>query len=120
MAEISLGTLYDFNKTAISKLKPLEAIELNKKIEDIAICFLAGDSYWMLLNKELGDYSIFFVESEQINWITKEIRETLQNRGSIISIDKTDDGMAYEIWIRIDNKDYVYYLFGYNYGIIKC
>lgn len=120
MADITLGNLYDFNKNAMNTLKPLDTFILNRQIEDIAITMLVGDKYWMLLNKELGDYSIFHIENENINWISKEVRETILNRGKIISIDKTEDGIAFEIWIKIDEECFVYYLFGYDSAIIKC
>lgn len=114
MAEINLGTLYDFNKQAMTNEKPLDPILFNTKIKEIGF-----DSHWlMLLCHERKDYTVFHLISKE-GW-REALKETLNNRGYVLAIDKQEDG-NYEIWIRDFETDenFVYYLFDYQYGIVE-
>ena len=123
MAELTLGNLYDFNKSAMAQFIPLDLICFNRKTEavvkDIYKRAKGGNRYWMLLNNERKDYTVFIVES--FEGILDEFRPTLQNRGQVLSIDKQKDE-NYEIWIRDPKtkENFVYYLFDYSFGIIKA
>lgn len=121
MAELDLGmNLYDFNKQAMAQLKPLEAIEFNVLTADLVKDFLNRQvTCWMLLNNERKDYTVFLAFSE--NGILNELRPTLTNRGSVLSIDKQEDG-NYEIWIRDpeSGENFLYYLFDYEFGLIQA
>lgn len=134
MAEISLGTLYDFNKAAMKNEKPLDPILFNKKITAIVKDIRTskeGESqarfYWMLLNNERKDYTIFHINepntyySYTVKQLEEDLKETLQNRGQVLSIDKLEDG-NYEIWIRdlVTEDNIVYYLFDYTFGVIEA
>lgn len=126
MAEIDLGTLYDFNKEAMKNEKPLDAILLNKLIIEVANDMKmwnddAGDQYWMLLCHERRDYTIFNIyEASEVKFIVDELSPTLQNRGAVLAIDKQPDS-AWEIWIRDteSNENFAYYLFQYDNGVIE-
>ena len=123
MSEITLGNLYDFNKQAIANEPPLDMIEFNidtdNLISDIMAQAVKGHKYWMLLNNERKDYTVFILLTKE--GTLKEFRETLQNRGQVISIDKQEDN-NYEIWIREPEtqENFVYYLFDYTFGIVKA
>ena len=126
MAEIELGNLYDINKELMKKEKSLDLIAFNTKINKIAReMFIACENndkhYWMLLCNERRDFTLFnIIASEEIAYITNELRPTLLNRGSILSIDKQENN-AWEIWIR-DNEteeNFVYYLFPYDNAVIE-
>ena len=125
MAEVNLGTLYDFNKEAMKNEKPLDAIKFNLLTTDIAKIMqeeLDKDNhYWMLLCNERKDYSVFnIIATEEIDPIVNDLRTTLYNRGFILSIDKEENN-AWEIWIRDveSSENFVYYLFQYDTGIIE-
>ena len=123
MAEISLGSLYEFNKAAMTQVKPLDPIEFNIKtkevIEEVAEEASEGKRYWMLLSNERKDYTVFKVMSAE--GTLNEFRPTLKNRGLILSIDKQPDG-NYEIWIRDPDtqENFIYYLFDYSFGVIEA
>lgn len=120
MAEITLGNLYDFNKQAMNNEHPLDPIEFNIKTNNlISDIYNRKSKFWMLLNNERKDYTVFIVLTEA--GTLDEFRETLQNRGEILSIDKQEDN-NYEIWIRdiITKENFVYYFFDYSFGIIKA
>lgn len=132
MAEINLGTLYDFNKEAMKNEKPLDPIIFNRKVQDIAqnmFNFLddCGDQYWMLLCHERRDYTLFnIIAAVNAEPIVEELKPTLTNRGQILSIAEQpyeDDELcgAWEIWIRdIETEEnFVYYLFQYDKGVIE-
>lgn len=124
MAEINLGTLYDFNKEAMKNEKPLDPIIFNRKVQDIAqnmFNFLdnCGDQYWMLLCHERRDYTLFnIIAAVNAEPIVEELKPTLTNRGQILSIAERG---AWEIWIRdIETEEnFVYYLFQYDKGVIE-
>lgn len=126
MAEVNLGTLYDFNKEAMKNEKPLDPIMLNAKVEEVAedIWYVVDDcglQYWMLLCHDRRDYTLFnILGAVDAEPIVKELRPTLLNRGQVISIDKQPDE-AWEIWIRDieTNENFAYYLFQYDNGVIE-
>lgn len=117
MAELTLGTLYDFNKQAMAQEKVLTEYELDSQLRNISET-ISQKKYWMLLNNERKDYSVFKIKEP--NNIVKEFYETLTNRGDVVSIDRLEDG-NFEIWIRDSEtqENFVYYLFDYEFGIIE-
>lgn len=126
MAEIDLGTLYDFNKEVMKNEKPLDPIQFNVKTNEVAQDIWEymedyGIQYWMLLCHERRDYTLFnILGAVDADPIIKELRPTLTNRGQILSIDKQPD-KAWEIWIRdIETEEnFAYYLFQYDTGVIE-
>jgi len=119
--EIDSGlTLYDMNKQAYSQEKPLDKIALNIKVNNmITDLYSTKNPYWMLLCRERNDYTVFIILT--IEGTVKELLETLNNRGQVLSINKQKDG-NYEIWIRDNDtkENFVYYFFDYKFGIIKA
>ena len=125
MAEVNLGTLYDFNKEAMKKEKPLDAIQFNHLTKEIAEDMLNSlendEHYWMLLCHEQRDYTLFNVIATSTSIeIENELRPTLHNRGLVLSIEKQKDG-AWEIWIRdsYTEENFAYYLFQYDCGVVE-
>lgn len=123
MAEFDLGmNLYEFNKKGMDQLDPIDPISLFTQILDIAkdIFTTYNAQYWMLLCNERKDYTVFNLINPDINTFASDIKETLDNRGQVLSIDKQEDG-NFEIWIRDFNtkENFVYYLFNYTYGVIE-
>ncbi|AXF52463.1 MAG: hypothetical protein [Caudoviricetes sp.] len=121
-SNIEMGNLYDMNKQAMSKEKPITRTELKKKLREIKCDFLLyGHQYYMLLNRELYDFTLFnLTEKTEFNIasVISGLEECLENRGLVISIDKNEE-QVYEIWIKKDNECYVYYLFSYDEGVIS-
>ena len=123
MTEFDLGmNLYEFNKKGMDQLDPVDPISLFTQIQDIVedILTVSDAKYWMLLCNERKDYTVFNLINPDINTFASDIKETLDNRGQVLSIDKQEDG-NFEIWIRdFDTKEnFVYYLFNYTYGVIE-
>ena len=132
--EITLGTLYDLNKTLVEK-REIELTEgiLNSK-KEIVKNFIIGtnNSYYMLLCNEQKDYTIFNIttcacENQCMDCRKDKVKECvnilvdecLKNRGIIKGIDITKDKGAIEIWLSIDGEAYVYYFFPYDAALIQ-
>jgi len=124
MAEITLGDLYQFNKSAMAQIEPLDQLSINVAIDEIATyiteeSLLHNKAYWMLLNNERKDYTVIHPLTKE--GIKAELLETIINRGLILDATKQEDG-AYEIWIRDpeSKENFVYYLFDYTNGIVEA
>lgn len=133
MAKLSMGTLYNANKTLMETkkegtneyiFKPLTHLELaaaQKKIEDFFNW--KCDCYGMLYCKDRSDITIFHMyENQNPNPPAIAAAECLgccTDRGEVLSIEEQSDG-NYEIWIRIDGEAFAYYLFPYDKAVIEC
>lgn len=127
MAEVNMGTLYDWNKSAMEQLKPLSEVELKDKLRAIREDLFLKGRYYMLLCHECRDYTLLtFIQpdAEYTNGeferkkMANELKECLENRGNILSIERETD--AWEIWIRNVEGVFCYYLFPYDQGVIEC
>ena len=123
---ITLGNLYELNKQALAKSNPLTEEEINNIKPQIEEWFnWQIDGYAILLCRERYDFTIFHLyEKANPNppaVAVSELIETLNNRGQILSIEKdvTND-KAWEIWIKIENEIFAYYLFNCDDWIIEC
>ena len=76
----------------------------------------------MLLCHDRRDYTIFQLSSSSTaeHFAARECLGCCTDRGEVYSIEKTEDNQAYEIWIKIDDEPYCYYLFPYDNAVIKC
>lgn len=122
--DINAGNLYDYNKELVKKYeKPLTHMELARKQELIEDFFENNVvEFAMMLCHEQRDYTIFQIGKHSTSCATaaKETILCCVERGEVVGIDKTEDGLAYEIWIMIDGEAYCYYLFPYDKAVIKC
>lgn len=121
---IPAGTLYDLNKQVMKDRKPLTELEIAAIQPKISEWFnMIIDTYAMLLCHDLRDYTIFHLyENQNPNppaVAAKELLICLKNRGEILSMDLNKD-KAWEIWLKINDKPYCYYLFRYDDAVIEC
>ena len=121
MSNVVMGNLYDLNKSVLASAKginPLEAIE--NQSENLTNFFTKG-KYFMLLCNELKDYTVFcLTTNKKVQNAKEELQVCIENRGELLGLDPTEDGIAFEIWMRVEDKIYVYYLFPYDAAIIEC
>ena len=120
-------SMYESNKQLLAQNgKVMSTSKLNVTIGDMAVRFRkwVWDNkcqYFMLLCKDRSDYTLFNIVDH--NFDIQEIKEALKdcfvNRGDVYDIhyEKTTD--AYEIWLKIDDEFYAYYLFPYDLGVIE-
>ena len=122
--EMPAGTLYDMNKQIMQEKKPLNHLELaaiQSKVEDWFNMEI--DTYAMLLCHDLHDYTIFHLYDNQNPnppaIAAREFLGCLTDRGEVLSIDETNDH-AWEVWLKINDNPYCYYLFRYDEAVIEC
>ena len=112
-------SLYDMNKQImfqmpeLSEEKIVEAKELIKTYhQNIA------NKYYMLLCNEYKYYTIFNCEFPDQEKLEEVVFECLNNVGTIVAVDPTEDGAAVEIWVKFKEEAKVFYFFGYDKGVI--
>lgn len=132
MAELSMGTIYDANKSIMNiriegtneyKFKQLNHVEMagaQKQLEDFFNW--KCDCYAMLYCKERSDITLFHMyETQNPNppaLAAKECLGCCTDRGELLSVEEQPDG-NYELWIRIDGEPFAYYLFPYDNAVIE-
>ena len=124
MSEVNMGTLYDINKVAIEKEGALNRPTFLNKIKEVEkYCrekTTTKNHYFMLLCNELKDYTVFNFMSNNFIQAAEDVRECLLNRGEVYSIERTEDNIAMEIWIKYDDDElHCWYLFPYDNGVIE-
>ena len=125
MSEVAMGTLYELNKSAMRASKTLDIRETIKEKDKELFNFFAINKFAMLLCNEQKDYTVFAMISNQsrenqVATAKEELYTCLSNRGELLSFEKTEDGIAFEIWLRINEEIFVYYLFPYNEAVLIC
>ena len=122
--ELQTNNLYYFNKQIVEKYeKPLNHLELAAAQEKLEGFFEDNcKEFAMLLCHERRDYTIFQLgtSSTAVHFAAREAIGCCTDRGEVYGIDKADDGIAYEIWLKIDGEIFCYYLFPYDQAVIKC
>lgn len=114
--------LYDLNKSIINQLEPMTIETIRGKLNDIEEFIRETDNnHYMLLCKEYNYYTLFEYE-HGLNFPTggTAVCEIITNLGNVYSIEKTEDGLAYEIWIKAEDMEEpnVFYLFPYDQGVV--
>ena len=119
--EFTTTNLYEMNKQLISKEKKLGPNARKDILLRSRLWFRDSiKRYAMLLCHEKRDYTVFSVNDSPAQ-AALILLECIDNRGELISFEHTTDGTdAFEIWIRIDEEDYCYYLFNYDAAVIEC
>ena len=124
---VSLGTLYDFNKQMMLKQGKLSKSKLKTIEPELEEWFnWQIDGYAMLLCRERYDFTVFHLyEKQNLNppkIAVTELIDLLKNRGKILSIEKDSNVMnnAWEIWLEIDGEAFAYYLFNCDDWVIQC
>ncbi len=117
--EFETASLYEMNKQLSAKEKAMGSTRRNKAQEESRQWFNNYiKRYAMLLCHDRRDYTVFSVVESAAD-AAAALFECIDNRGELISFELTPD-KAIEIWIRIDEEDYCYYLFNYDNAIIEC
>lgn len=122
--DVSLGNLYDINKQLMATMPEMTDAEINLITPQLEEWFnWKLDGYAMLLCRERYDFTIFHLYEKQNPYPQKvavsELFELLKERGKILSIEKADES-SWEIWIKIEEEAFAFYLFGCDEWVIEC
>lgn len=116
--------LYDVNKQIFAQLPEInekEVEEAKNGIKNFIMKNYYGNNshYFMLLNNEEHDYTLFSIISHfSIDTIIKDIFECVRNRGTLKMVEIYDDDTNMnQIGFWIDDK--IYFFFPYDNGVIE-
>lgn len=122
--QVPMGNLYFFNKQAMLKDTPMSKEKIEEIKKDLEEWFnWQLDSYAMLLCRERYDFTLFSLYRNQNKnpaaVASNELIECLNNRGKILSIEK-EAANKWEIWVKIKEEAFVFYLFNCDDFVIEC
>ncbi len=120
MSEINMGTMYEMNQQLMSGAPPATKEQITKYTTQLMDWF-KNKKYTMLLCNDRHDFTLFenITKIHAENAPIQKLFECFKGRfAEVQSMEFLPDG-AVEIWLKIDNKSYCYYLFDYANGIIK-
>ncbi len=113
-------SLYDLNKSVIFNLPPQDESILNKNFREISSWFgKNNDSWFMLMCKERSDFTIIHITNDNYFQATQELKEILQERGSISSLQYNQDQDIWEIWVKDEKEAYIFMLFEASWMIVE-
>lgn len=115
--------LYELNKTLYKSMPDLSFNEVQKKKMKIAGWISkTNNDYYMLLNRELADYTVFATIDNYGAPIIDELFDIIYHRGiSIKSIEIDEEEYQWiQFWIKTDNDILMYAFFPYDNGVIEC
>lgn len=111
------------NKNVMKQVKPAN----EEKIEEIKkelIKFenkFKANKYYMLLCKDYNYYTIFHKTGTFVyKSFSLAVLDILSEIGDLIAGATTADKNAVELWIKIADEAYCFYLFPYDKGIVEC
>ena len=118
-------SLYELNQGAMTALPAMsdDTIAAAKETISEFVHEYLHAHYFMLLSNERKYYTILDIghaTGTDFDYDTIEdmVIECLQTQGTLKDISKVDG--AIEFWVTIEDNSYVYYLFNYDKGVIKC
>ena len=117
--------LYDYSKLFVNGMP--EITEEDLKIGKTLIKNYLRErkqEFYMLLCREIYDFTIFQNETQEDNWNDEEffsaILDCFANRNMAIKqINRAEDTSAIEIWVQVEEQPLCFYLFPYDLGVIK-
>ena len=113
-------SLYDLNKNIIFNLPPQDENILNKNFRNINSWFCKYDNPWfMLMCKERSDFTLIHITKNNYFKAVQELKEILQERGAISSLQYNQDQDVWEIWVKDEKEAYVFMLFEASWMIVE-
>lgn len=117
------GTVYEWNKQEMSLQPPLPRDVLTKELANIGAWFSSDLTvkYYMLLNRELADYTVFNFLSHNYYKGVEELIEVLDRCGWAQAIEYNHEHDYFEIWVKnkCTLKTHLYLLFPCDDFIIE-
>lgn len=118
--ELQAGTLYEMNQNLVDQEKEMSNSAIRELINKVSVWFANHEGkYFMLLNNDQHDYTIFHRVAHGSGVATTECIGCLTDRGGLVSGEIQPDG-NWEFWIHTPEGSLVYYLFDYTNAVIEC
>lgn len=116
-------TLYDVNKQAYGQLPDMSQQDYIKAAEDVWTALDKTAQYFMLLNREKSDYTVFSISDLEENYtdMWNEILDIMENRGYAMKDIAPNDQGNIEYWVqdKQTKECFMYLLFSYDWGVIE-
>lgn len=122
MADITAGNMYEINQSLMENEPKMGKPMIAKKTKDLGKYITeTKNKYYMLLCKEIADYTILHLNGCEKETPQDVVIECLQNRGTLYAIDKNPDTGGIECWIRSNTDDIMrmYAFFPYDAAIVE-
>lgn len=109
MTEIEFNTLYGVNQELYKQIASPSDAEIDRQLSKLGawLSVKFQNTYFMLLCREKYDFTIFKLENSQYFEATKELKEVLQSRGTIIEIVFSPEHQFFECWVRDEETEEV-------------
>lgn len=127
--EVASISLYEMNKQIMKQVPVATDEEIDALIEKLHPFMKSNHSkYWMMLCAERRDYTLFnldktgsyhVIPTENFVEAAKDVIDCLKNRGEIIGAYQEKDKTAWELWIKINDEAFAYYLFSYDTAVLE-
>jgi len=110
---VNMGNLYDLNKTLYSKMPKMKTEDFQKDVLNIGMWFSSRTErrYFMLLCRELNDYTVFEFKAPKFDVAKEELRSLILSRGIPVGIDYEHSSDTYDVWVKRGKEVYMYKLF---------
>ena len=111
----NLGSLYDMNRYFYSQMPDMDEKKKEELIMNIAMWFSSKptNKFFMMLCRELNDYTIFHFEHPNYSKGKTELEELLKSRGQVKDIYYNHDTDTYDFWLlsSLDGQIQMYKIF---------
>lgn len=120
MANVEMGTLYDLNKQVLAQLPPQDKDTMNYNWNVIGDWFGKDKNRWfMLMCKERSDFTFIHITDNKFTKAIQELKEILQERGEVLSIQYQHGEDSFEIWVRTETEIFMFMLFSADWMIVE-
>ena len=101
--ELSLNmTLYEANKNIMKTVKPVAKKRMELDLANMSswMATFLDTRYFMLMCKERSDFSLIHLINMNYSAAVQEIKEILEERGTLLAINYVKEENYYECWVR--------------------
>lgn len=127
MADITLGSLYDANKSIMKTIAPVSEKRMQLDFAGVGawMSSFVNTKYFMLMCKERSDFTLIHLNNFNYSDATQEIREVLEERGTLLGINYVHGENCYECWVReeADNPEnsevFLFMLFDADWMVVE-
>ena len=127
MAEITLGNLYQANCNIMKTVKPIPEKKMKLDLANMGawMSSFPQTRYFMLMCKERSDFTLIHLNEFNYLKAINEIREILEERGTLLAVDYIHGENHYECWVRQeaekpeDSEVFMFMLFDADWMVIE-
>lgn len=103
MAEITLGTLYEAHKQLMRTMAPDNESKIKRDLTNVGVWMstFKDSHYFMLMCKERSDFTLIHLNDYNYSNAIKELKETLESRGTLMGVNYVHGENCYECWVRM-------------------